>query len=81
MANYNKGYDIVPIINLINDVDSDEWSPDDRKDYATEMQVNRYNLKERMKKFDDNKCKLYSLVIGKCIDSMHSELKGIEKFK
>ena len=32
MVNYNKGRNIVPIIKLINDVDSDKWATDNPKE-------------------------------------------------
>ena len=64
MVNYNKGRNIVPIIKLINDVDSDKWATDNPKEDVKEMQVKRYELKyklymEHFNTLDDNKCKFY----------------------
>ena len=77
MANYNKGHEIMTIIKLITDVDSNKWEMDETSDYMTVTQVKRYDLKykvymKRMNTLDKNKCKLYSLVLGQCTETMQA---------
>ena len=97
MSEYEYGRDIVAVVKTVDDFNIEEKEPSepgpttDASGAAVPVSTSsttwrRYEMEykeflSRARQFEENKAKLYSLVLGQCTHALRAELKGLEEYE